>query len=260
MYLKITGSSNNRLKISRSLHSKSYIMKHGAFLMEGSRFVADYLRNNEPKWIILSAEATTASRDVANDASEAGSDVLEIPPKLFSEISDTTHSQGIIAVCKLPEIKENELKPKSTLLLLDRISDPGNIGTIIRSAAAFGCGSVIMGEGCCFPFTPKVSRASAGANVKVPVLFDIDLPSFMLQNSENCTFIGAEASGGPIEQIRVSTGSVGIVIGSEAHGISEQVHDRLDGTVSIPMKEGVESLNAAVSASILLYESVRYAL
>lgn len=257
MYTKITGSSNNRLKISRSLHSRSYIMKHGAFLMEGSRFIADYLRNSEPKWIILSAEATPASRAVANDASEAGIDILEIPPKLFSELSDTAHSQGIIAICALPEIKGNELKPEGTFLLLDRISDPGNIGTIIRSAAAFGCSSVIMGEGCCCPFLPKVSRASAGTNVKVPVLFDIDLPSFMLQNSENCTFIGAEASGGPIEQIKTSTGSTGIIIGSEAHGISEKVRDRLNATVGIPMKNGVESLNAAISASILLYESAR---
>ncbi len=221
--------------------------------MEGSRFVADYLSNSEPKWIILSEEAAFASRAVADDASEAGIDILEIPPKFFSEISDTAHSQGIIAVCTLPEIKENELKPEGTILLLDGISDPGNTGTIIRSAAAFGCSSVIMGEGCCCPFLPKVTRASAGTNVKVPVLFDIDLSSFMLQNSDTCTFIGAEASGGPIEQIRFSTGSIGIVIGSEAHGISEKVHERLDGTVSIPMKEGVESLNAAVSASILLY-------
>ena len=253
MYLKITGSSNNRLKISRSLHSRSYIMKHGAFLLEGSRFVADYLKNNEPKWLILSAEATSASRAVANDASEAGIDVLEILPKLFSEISDTTHSQGIIAVCALPEMKEIELKPKDTFLLLDRISDPGNIGTIIRSAVAFGCSGVIMSEGCCFPFTPKVTRGSAGANVKVHLMYDIDLPSFMQQNSDNCTFLGAEASGGSIEQIEASTGSTGIVIGSEAHGISENVRELLDGTVGIPIKEGVESLNAAVSASILLY-------
>ncbi len=221
--------------------------------MEGSRFIADYLRNSEPKWIILSEEATPASRTVANDASEAGIDVLEIPPKIFSEISDTAHSQGIIAVCTLPEIRANELKPEGTFLLLDRISDPGNIGTIIRSAAAFGCSNVIMGEGCCCPFLPKVSRGSAGANAKVSLLYDIDLPSFMMRHSDKCTFIGAEASGGSIEQIRSSTGSIGIVIGSEAHGISEEVRDRLDGTVSIPIKEGVESLNAAVSASILLY-------
>ena len=95
--------------------------------MEGSRFVADYLSNSEPKWIILSEEATSASRAVANDASEAGIDILEIPPKFYSEISDTAHSQGIIAVCTLPEIKESEFKPQGTFLLLDRISDPGNI-------------------------------------------------------------------------------------------------------------------------------------
>ena len=77
--------------------------------MEGSRFIADYLRNSEPKWIILSEEATPASRTVANDASEAGIDVLEIPPKIFSEISDTAHSQGIIAVCTAnPDYDERE--------------------------------------------------------------------------------------------------------------------------------------------------------
>ncbi len=89
--------------------------------------------------------------------------------------------------------------------------------------------------------------------MKVHLMYDIDLPSFMQQNSDNCTFLGAEASGGSIEQIEASTGSTGIVIGSEAHGISENVRELLDGTVGIPIKEGVESLNAAVSASILLY-------
>lgn len=225
--------------------------------MEGPRFTSDYMKKYAPLWIILSEDATPDSRETAEDALEAGIDVLEIPVKLFSGISDTLHSQGIIAVCPLPVFTEDDIRFDGTFLLLDRISDPGNIGTIIRSAAAFGCTTVIMGEGCCCPFTPKVTRASTGLNSRIPLLFNVDLPSFLRRHRKEYTFIGADASGGSIAQIRSSSGPVGIVIGSEAHGISDQVREQLDTTVSIPMKEGVESINAAVSASILLYEIIR---
>ena len=251
--IKIVSPANARLKIARSLHSRSGIMKHGLFLMEGSRFVHDYMSRGKPEWVFLSEEATPHSREVAEKALGYNTEVLELPGKLFAGISDTEASQGIAAVCPLPEANIDSIPRSGVFLFLDAISDPGNMGTIIRSAAAFGCSAVIAGKGSCCPFAPKVTRASAGLNSVVPIEFDMELVSFMKNNADAIEFLGANVSGEDIGNVRPLGSCTGLVIGSEAHGISVEVAKHVNRMVSIPMAKGVDSLNAAVSASILLY-------
>jgi len=253
MRVKVTSPSNSRLKIARALHSRSGILKHGLFLMEGPRFVYDYLRREKPEWIFISDKAAQLPCAAAEKAMSYDIEVLELPEDLFTGISNTETLQGIVAVCPLPSIDIDSILRKGIYLLLDGISDPGNMGTIIRSAVAFGCNAVIAGKGCCCPFAPKVTRAAAGLNSVVPIVFDIDLAAFMRINEDGMEFIGAEASGEDVDRFNRGDGCLGLVIGSEAHGISEEVGKQLNGTVAIPMTENVESLNAAVSASILLY-------
>ena len=224
------------------------------FLMEGPRFVSDYISRETPELILISDMAGSLSGSVADKADGMNIRVLEIPEKLFNDISDTKTSQGITAVCPLPSLNIDSLPRKGVFLLLDGISDPGNMGTLIRSAAAFGCTAIVAGRGSCCPFAPKVTRAAAGLNSTVPIIFDTDLTAFMQSNSHAFEFIGADASGGEINRLRNLEKCLGLVIGSEAHGISEETGKHLSGTVAIPMIGGVESLNAAVTASILLYE------
>jgi len=221
--------------------------------MEGPRFISDYLKSGRPEWIILSEDSTVPVETVAREGSDRGIPLLEVPAGLFGEISDTRNSQGIIAVCPLPEVTINSLPRRGVFLLLDGVSDPGNMGTIIRSAAAFGAAAVIAGKGSSCPFSPKVTRSAAGLNAVVPILFDVDLAELMRSNSDSMVFFGADTSGGSLEELRREKGCLGLVIGSEAHGISEDTAKHLKATVSIPMADGVESLNAAVSASIILY-------
>lgn len=254
MKVKLTSSSNTRVKIARSLHSRSGILKHGLFLMEGPRFVSDYLSRGTPEWILISDRTSSISETVAEKATGMNIAVMEIPEKLFSVISDTETSQGMAAICPLPSVNIDSIPRKGVFLLMNRISDPGNMGTIVRSAAAFGCTAVIAGRESCCPFIPKVTRAAAGTNSTVPIAFDIDLSAFMQSNSHAIEFVGAEASGGDIDRLHRGDRCTGLIIGSEAHGISEEIKKHLSRTVAIPMAEGVESLNAAVSASILLYE------
>jgi len=253
MKIEIISSANARLKTAGSLFSRAGILKHDLFLIEGPRFISDYLERGIPEWVFVSKTAGSLSRIVAERASKSNVDILELPAKLFADISDTETTQGIVAVCSIPSADIEVIPRNGIFLLLDRIADPGNMGTIIRSAAAFGCAAVIAGKGSCCPFTPKVTRAAAGMNSVVPLVFDEDLAAFMRDNSGVMEFLGADASGADIKNLRVKKGCHGLVIGSETHGISEEVNKHLSGTVSIPMVEGVESLNAAVSASILLY-------
>lgn len=253
--IKVTSPSNPRLRVARQLHSRSGAVKNRLFLMEGPRFVSDQLVRVPPEWVLLSAEAGELARRVARAAEEVGRDVLHLPQELFEDISDTETSQGIIAAFPLPEPDPEALARDGVFLLLDGVSDPGNMGTMVRSAAAFGCSAVVTGRGSCFPFLPKVTRAAAGTNACVPVLSDVRLPEFMKENSPEMVFVGADASGGSMDVLRGETRRLGLVIGSEAHGISPEAGELLSARVAVPMRGGIESLNAAVSASILLYEA-----
>lgn len=253
MRISIESASNPRLKATRALDSRHGVLKQGVFLVEGPRFVSDQMSIRSPLWLVISTEAGPAATFVADMASDSGIDVLEVPSGLFRELSDTVHSQGLLAVCPLPVTAEQDIPSTGSLLLLDGLSDPGNMGTLIRSAAAFGCAAVIAGTGSCCPFIPKATRAAAGMNVRLPILFDVDLPTLMGRMRETRLFYGAEVFGGAVEPLVAVRERAGLVIGSEAHGISEPVKTLLSGTVGIPMAPGVESLNAAVSGSILLY-------
>jgi|GEM_PF-55015 len=251
--IQVTSPSNASLKITRRLHSRSGISKHGLFLMEGPRFILDHLRRSAPQWLILSGEATDLAADAARESSAAGARVLEVPAAIFDEVSDTETSQGVIGVFPLPSADIGSFSPSGLTVLLDGVSDPGNMGAIIRSAAAFGCGGVIAGKGSCFPYIPKVTRSAAGTNTLLPVIPEVDLPAFMERHAGEMEFLGAEASGRSIGDILPEAASRGLVVGSEAHGISTAVRGLLNTSVAVPMTGTVESLNAAVSASILIY-------
>lgn len=255
--IKVTSPSNPRLRIARQLHSRTGSVKNSLFLMEGPRFISDQLNRVPPEWVLLSEEAGELARRVARMAEPAGRDILHVPPELFEDISDTETSQGIIAAFPLPEPYPEALTRDGIFLLLDGLSDPGNMGTVIRSAAAFGCRAVVTGRGSCFPFLPKVTRAAAGTNAGIPVFSDVRLPEFMKENSPGMVFVGADAAGDTMDLLHGETRRLGLVIGSEAHGISPEAGERLSARVAVPMGGGVESLNAAVSASILLYEAFR---
>jgi len=252
MRQKIESAANRRLSITRRLGTRHGVLKHSLFLMEGPRYISDYLATARPEWLVMSDEAESRVTSIADRAVESGSDVLEVPAKLFSGLSDTIHSQGLIAVCPLPDIEAAGIATKGLILLLDSISDPGNMGTLIRSAAAFGCAAVLAGQGSCCPFIPKVTRAATGLNTRISILFDIDLSAWINEQENGFPVIGAEAVGEQIETFSPPE-SFALVIGSEAHGISPVIREMLTTSVSIPMKKGIESLNAAVSGSILLY-------
>lgn len=255
--INVTSPSNPRLRAAKQLLSRTGAMKHRLFLMEGPRFVSDQLTRVPPEWVLLSANAGGLACRVARKAEEAGRDVLRVPPELFEDVSDTETSQGVIAAFPLPETDPEVLARDGVFLLLDGVSDPGNMGTVLRSAAAFGCRAVVTGRGSCFPFLPKVTRAAAGTNACLPVLSDVRLPEFMKENSPGMVFVGADAAGGGMDPLRGETARLALVIGSEAHGISPEAGEFLSARVAVPMRGGVESLNAAVSASILLYETFR---
>lgn len=252
----ITSHSNPRLKLVRYLSDSSAIRKKGLFLIEGPRFVSDYMIRVglRPSFVVVSEDGTKDACSIAMTAADQGVEVLQVSGELFRDLSDTEHGQGIIAVCPLPENELGNVITGNTVLMLDGVSDPGNVGTVIRSAAAFGCGGVVCGKGTCFPFLPRVSRSAAGWNASIPIVYGVrlEIAAQSLRGS-GYRILGTDPDGKSVHDLPLQSTPVALVIGSETRGISPGVKEILEEVVSIPMEGLVESLNAGVSASILLY-------
>jgi RNA methyltransferase, TrmH family len=252
--LQVSGITNQRLKIAAALSSPSRCRRHGLFQVEGPRFISDLIDRNCPvEFLVLSSEATRAAGDCALMASDKGLTVLKTPSALFRRVSDTVHSQGILAVCPTPSHTIHSVFSGGNVLVLDGVSDPGNAGTAIRSAAAFGCSGTVFLKGSVFPWSPKVTRASAGLNTAHPIAEASttgEITSVAIKRSY--TLAGARSGGVDIREARLSP-PVCLFIGAEAAGLSDETRNSVQQTVSIAMAPGVESLNAGVSASIMLH-------
>jgi TrmH family RNA methyltransferase len=222
----IVSASNDRLKLVRKLHEKSWRDKLGLFFVEGEDAVA-----------AASAEPV--------DLLRAGEDV---EPKLLAGVATTPHPPRVIGVFRRSDLPAWE--ERDTMLALWRLADPGNLGTLIRTADAFGA-SVLLSDGCADPTSPKALRASAGSIWRVP------LGTYESNSLLQAKRVALVAHGGePLASVDLS-GRVVFLLGAEREGLPAEVERDADAWIPIA---GAESLNVAVSGAIALYERARQAL
>lgn len=260
-FISVESSENKLIKLVKSLSQKKFREKEGLFFTEGLRFVQDALESPwEIPFVLISEtfnEKYIKTRKIS--LMNIKSTVYRIPDKLFDEISDTGSPQGILAVVK---IKEYDLKSvlfsPNLFLLLDGIQDPGNMGTIIRSADAAGFNAVILTRGCVDIYNPKVVRSTAGSLFHIPCITPLDLPEMFVQlRALGIKIYGASASAKKYSYSFDLHENVVLAIGNEANGLSFEVMNSVDDSISIPILGRAESLNASVAAGILLYEAIR---
>lgn len=252
MIQQISSRSNHKVKLAASLKSTSQCRKSRKFLVEGPRFIKDMVFRNDPLDYILLSDAASADSVRASElASMENVTILQVPENVYRDVSSTEHSQGIAAVAPIPSRRLSEVFNGGTVLVLDGVSDPGNAGTAIRSAAAFACSGAVFLSGSVFPWGSKVTRASAGLNSLLPIVETASV-SELSSFSADYRFLGACAGTGGMEEIAPGK-PICLIIGSEAHGLSEGAESIIDERVSIRMTAEVESLNAGVSASIILH-------
>lgn len=178
-----------------------------------------------------------------------------VTPELLAYAADTETPQGLLFTCTMPDVRE-EL-PGARLLVLDGVQDPGNVGTILRTADAFGADGLILLPGCADPWAPKVVRATMGACFRLPIM-TCTLEQLTELLAEKQIPLYATALRDDTRDIREADLSrAAVVIGSEGRGVSEAVLDRCELTLKIPMRDRCESLNAAMAAGIVLWESAR---
>ena len=179
-----------------------------------------------------------------------------VPPEVMSSISPAKTPQGVLFTCAIPVLPVPETLPGRRYVVLDGVQDPGNVGTLLRSAAAFGFDGVLLSDGCASVFAPKTLRASMGAAVRIPVIEAGKMPeaiALLREKGITCLAaalyqsqpLSAAASGYP--------DGVCVVIGSEGQGLTDETIAACSSTVRIPMTDRVESLNAGIAGSILLW-------
>jgi len=177
--------------------------------------------------------------------------------QLFRNLSDTVTPQGILAVIEMPEYQRGDIvkSPQAALLCLENIQDPGNLGTMIRTAEGAGMSGIILSEGCVDLFNSKVVRATMGALFRVPYYICKDMATEVERlKKEAFSIYAAHLQGTKDYTEEEYSGRVALLIGNEANGLSDSVAEQADKKVKIPMEGELESLNAAVSAALLMYE------
>ena len=238
----ITSRQNALVKKIRALRDKKYRDEFGEYVAEGAKSVREAANFGQTLTFVAATEKGAALIGDLNLPTEILSD------EVFKSVSEEVSPQGVLAIVKKPVLKQTEIIGKC--VLLDGVSDPANVGAIIRSAAAFGFNTVLIADGA-DAYSGKAVRASMGGVFRVTILSGTR--EEMLEKVK-VPFVVADMGGTDVKNADIPENFC-LVIGNEAHGVSEKMRDLAAYTVAIPMENGMESLNAAVSAGIIMYST-----
>lgn len=249
---RITSRSNPLVTRLRKLNSKrSCRREEGVFCGEGPKLLTEALKWGAELETVICAEGVNLP-ELPSDTR-----VVEVPDSLLSAMADTETPQGIVFTCKGRALRLPETLDGNRYLLLDGVQDPGNVGTIWRTADAFGADGIILCGSCADPWSPKTVRATMGAIFRLPV-YEATLEKAAEKLSAAGIPLYATALREDTVDVReVSLSRAAVVIGSEGRGVSDLALELCQKTVKIPMTERCESLNAAVAASVVLWEMAR---
>ena len=248
-----------RVKEIARLSQKDARYETGLFLLEGPQGLKELAHYPEiAQEILVTEEALTRYSVEIAALEKAGVAIEQVSSRVMEKISDTKTPQGVVSVVhhldlELDEVIESEPK---LLVLLDRIQDPGNAGTIIRAADAAGADAVLFSEGSVDPYNPKVVRSTAGSLLNVPVSIGVDMEraiSGIKQKGVRVFSTSARGDALPEIAAEVLAGPSAWVFGNEAGGVSSEIAKLADQTVAIPIYGSAESLNLATAASVCLY-------
>lgn len=251
----ITSASNEQIKNIIQLKEKSKVRKQKKqFVVEGVKMFSEVPKENL-KAVYVSESFLKENEDKLKDVA-----YQVVSDNVFKKISDTVTPQGVLAVVAqsvytLNDILMHRKKGKSCIVVLDRLQDPGNLGTIIRTGEGAGISGVVMSHDCADIYNPKVIRSTMGSIFRVPFTVVDDLPGAIEEmKGMGITTYAAHLQGEDYNK-GVFGNDIALLIGNEARGLSKEVSDKADRLIRIPMEGKVESLNAAVATAILMYEA-----
>ena len=262
----ITSANNQQLKSVSALLKKSKERREKkSFVVEGPRMVVEAPAESLKAVYIAESyennpENQTVLTELRNKCESVGAVFETVADSVFKSVSDTQTPQGIMAVVGMPEYTLDQLLDgeKTHLLILESIQDPGNLGTMVRTGEGAGITGVIMNKTTVDLFNPKTIRSTMGSIYRVPFYVTEDLSETMqLLKKKGVSLYAAHLKGEHYYTDEDYTKSCGFLIGNEGNGLSDEIANQADTYIKIPMEGQVESLNAAISATLLMYEANR---
>lgn len=253
----ITSRKNPRIQQIRTLLSKkNERQSSGQCVLEGTRLLEEACQADwQPLFGFFTQPLTQRNQTLLQMLQSAGAALEEVPADLLSYMADTANPQGLVVVFQQRALAVPE--NPTFVLVLDAIRDPGNLGTILRSAAAAGVDLILLSEDCVDPYSPKVMRSAMGAHFHLP-LQRLPLTEIIHTcQQQHLQLFVADSNAGTSCWQQEYRSPTALVIGNEANGPSPLFHDHPVSYTKIPMPGGFESLNAAVAAGILLFEVTR---
>ena len=234
----ITSTNNNTIKTLIKLKQKKYRNQFGYYLIEGEHLVNEALKANQVECIITTKPL------------KSNLEVIEVSEEVMAKLAFTKSPSNIMAKCKIDS--NNELMMKKRYLILDDLQDPGNIGTLIRSALAFGIDQVILSKNCVDLYNDKLLRAMQGANFHISCIYG-DLTEIIEKLQANgVVVVGSALENGQDISLIEKTEKMAFIVGTEGNGMNQNILDKCDYIGYIPIQT-IESLNVAIAGSILMY-------
>ena len=289
----ITSVNNARIKDVANLKQKKFRTERGAFFAEGLRAVTEAVRNGDVTDLFFTRSEEGRLDEIIKTAEAKDARLYQVDDKVMAKLSDTKTPQGVLAVISMPENDLRQLEPEAIakkqikcrgnvldeygkpqskkaampdkdfdnnapVVILDRIQDPGNLGTIIRTSDAAGALGLILLEGCVDAFSPKVVRASMGSLFHVPVVQEISPEEALTWCYRNGYEPAATALKGAANLYKTDLSKkMAYILGNEANGVSEELQAAAETRLFIPMEGMAESMNVAMAAGIILFEGLR---
>ncbi len=257
--MELTGLQNPLVKAAAELKQKKYRQQRGEFLAEGLRTVEEAVAFKAAQQIFYTATEDERTLQLLEQAAYMQLKLTCVSEAVMKKIADTETPQGIIAVCRMQKQPLEQLLASGKLLLvLDRVGDPGNIGTMLRTADAAGVGGIILLKGTADIYAPKTVRSSMGSLFHVPVLSGVAEQEFIANAKKAGYQLLVTALDGADNLYQADLkGRLAFVMGNEAGGVSASLLQQADKRVFIPMRGKAESLNVAMAAGIVMFEAMR---
>ncbi len=249
----ITSTQNKRVKYAKSLQTKARFRRSELkIVLEGNRLISDALeRGANPEYALYTPDS--ADYDLIAKLQNRQCELVPVSDDILKHVSDTQQAQGILGIFYIP--KPPIPREPKRILIMDSIREPGNMGTILRTAGAAGVDLAILSEGSVDPYNPKALRAGMGAHYRVPIVEANwnEIQHFCEDVKVYATRADAEVGYTAVDW----TQSWAFIVGNEAHGISKRARNIADESIAIPMASDTESLNAAIATAVILFEAQR---
>ena len=258
MSIRIESRENARIKRLVKLSAdRKFRMETGEMVCEGGKMLEEALSSGIAIHAVLVADDASVSTSVLHHAQQMGAKLYSCPPALLKKVSNVKTPQGVVFSCTRPVAALHSLAGSHRLMVLEGLQDPGNLGTIMRTADAFALDGIILCEGCADPTSPKVVRATMGAVFRLPIAVAGVEEAAAFVRKQGLTLYAAALGADSVPITQVSLHRAAVLIGNEGRGVSKKALALSDRQMIIPMEGRAESLNASVAASIIMYEMSR---